>query len=470
MAVSNASEEIRLEPSSNFTTKPNNTHPPAHKHNNNVTTSPFSELIDGVRMVVVRESYDAVTTQKWCRTATEEENLYLIGRGKPGTGGIEIGRVHLRLRVTALQGLQRDVVTGATRKKFGQTEADVPIQVVLWSPPVEDTRFVETAALTVERLLPLQTAVVAVAGDLLGTKGVVVGHGTATNANDKRSLHNKRVVDVEFRIHQPEPPFGYTSANEVHEEYYCSKDLCKTLQLSASVLGKIVGSLKVGEGRNATDIGLNLRRNGQYQLLGYAHKVDMSAANGQKSARKVWNNSSDTVQVIGALSNDSSASALNEQAEQEGCYWEYTVDAASLLFEYKIRFPALFRNLEKLPHQAVYDAGDLFGAQGEEAVAAVMEWMKAQAFFSLPRSPFSTLSLSKYGFIVVVVVIIATFCCCWLFCGCRVSMLPEEITCSRATITNATPHHINHNTTDKPSPLSRKPPTFSLKPRSVMQP
>jgi len=51
--------------------------------------------------------------------------------------------------------------------------------MVLWVPPVIDERFKENDELSIEELMPLNSEVVAVAGDLLGCKGVVVGPHTA---------------------------------------------------------------------------------------------------------------------------------------------------------------------------------------------------------------------------------------------------------------------------------------------------
>jgi 5'-3' exoribonuclease 1 len=71
---------------------------------------------------------DSERTQ-WLKDAENEESRYLKGRGLPGTGGIVIGNVIIRLLVIPLQGMKTDRVTGIRKKVFGETVADIPIQV-----------------------------------------------------------------------------------------------------------------------------------------------------------------------------------------------------------------------------------------------------------------------------------------------------------------------------------------------------
>eukprot|EP01038_Epipyxis_sp_PR26KG_P008199 gene8199-11090_t len=344
--------------------------------------------------------YDEVTKNKWKKDTVDEENKYLNGRGIPGTGGLVVGRINIRLRVLPLQGLSRDPITGGTKKVFGKIEADIPIQQALWSPPVHDDRFEETEEMSIEKLYPVDTVVVAISGALLGCKGKVIGPHGPSSSNQKSQLTKKRVVDVEFTVHKPEPPFGYSIANSVKEEFFSSKDLCKTLQITPSVLGKLVGSIRIDPGRH--DIGLNLKRNGQYQLIGYAHRIDLSPDSlevNSKKSRKVWGNVIESVQIIGSQSNN--LSTEEGDAEGDSSYWEYSVRAATLIFDYKAKFPMLFHRLENIPHQSFYTADQLFGNNSENYVNDVMEWMKSQPFFNMPRTPFSTQSLSREAMVAI---------------------------------------------------------------------
>jgi len=342
--------------------------------------------------VVVKKVFDVVTQNKWKRDAVTEEEKYRGGRGTPGSGGVIIGEVKIRLRVVPLQGLQRNPITGSCKKKFGESEADVPIQMVLWVPPVMDERFKENDELTIEELMPVGSEVVAVAGDLLGCKGVVVGPHTAEKSEAKQHAGSlRRLVDVEFSVpSKNENSFGYTIAKAFSDDYYSSRDLCSVLHITPSVLGKIVGSIKLD---NRLDIGLNLKRNGSYQLLGYTRRVDFNKQQNSHriEERKVWEES-DTIQIIGSASNESPDAA----ADADNSFgWEYSAQAATLIHDFKAKFAVLFAQLESIPHQSVYACDELFGENGKKVSEEVMDWMKAQPFFSMPRTPFTTQSLSR---------------------------------------------------------------------------
>ena len=67
---------------------------------------------------------------QWLKDSTNEESKYLKGRGEPGTGGIIVGSIEIRLLVVPLQGMKTDRLTGIRKKVFGETIADIPIQVI----------------------------------------------------------------------------------------------------------------------------------------------------------------------------------------------------------------------------------------------------------------------------------------------------------------------------------------------------
>ena len=374
---------------------------------------------------VVRIPRGAHAAERWCEDAEEEAEKYLKGRGIPGTGGLDIGSIKMRLRVVPLQGLQRDPLTGASRKVYSASaEADIPIQMAIWTPPVLDTRFEETDELPVEQLMPYGAEVIALVGQLAGCKGRVIGpHGpdgansdespadetgataasggavrgslkddiTGKSKQNAAAAGERRLVDVELTVYPPEPPFGYSIAHSIKDEFYSSRDLCALLQISPSVLGKLVGAIRVEPGR--ADLGLNLKRNGFYQLLGYAQRVDPNEGGGNSGDRKVWSGI-DTVEVIGMVS-EQGGDAIEKAAEVEGSYWQYSARAAALIYDYKTNFPILFAQLERLPHQPVYSANDLLGNNGDRKLEVIVEWMKAQPYFKLPRTPFTTTSLSR---------------------------------------------------------------------------
>lgn len=78
---------------------------------------------------MVKTEHDNFMKAHWKKEAAAEEMKYQVGRGMPGSGGLVIGDVKIRLRVNPLQGIQRDPATGAAKKKYGESEADIPIQV-----------------------------------------------------------------------------------------------------------------------------------------------------------------------------------------------------------------------------------------------------------------------------------------------------------------------------------------------------
>ena len=92
--------------------------------------------------------------------------------------------------------------------------------------------------------------------------------------------------------------------------------------VSPSALGKIVGSVNVEPGRQ--DVGLDFKRNGQYQLIGYvrrAHDSNQSGSvtfdEGSASPASVWGQA-DMVKIVGSKSN------TNMDDENGAKYqWEY---------------------------------------------------------------------------------------------------------------------------------------------------
>eukprot|EP00599_Poterioochromonas_sp_BG-1_P002004 CAMPEP_0173138682 /NCGR_PEP_ID=MMETSP1105-20130129/3830_1 /TAXON_ID=2985 /ORGANISM="Ochromonas sp., Strain BG-1" /LENGTH=1475 /DNA_ID=CAMNT_0014051313 /DNA_START=946 /DNA_END=5373 /DNA_ORIENTATION=- len=372
--------------------------------------------------------YDADQAKAWRMNADSEEKKYFQGRGLPGTGGLQIGVIRFMVRVKLLQGLARDSSTGAAKKVFSSSSTtDLPIQLILLQLPAPDPRFEEVSELPVERLFPVGTSVVAVAGQLIGCVGKVVGPHKAHEKGKKPQPHaatsRRKIVDVEFQLPQPEQPFGYSIAKAMREIYFSSRDTCNKLKISSSLLGKVSGSIRVDSHR--VDIGLNLKRKGMYQLLGYVRKVDISQQNNRnngnnsnnqqrdafgKVGRQVWQ-SHDTVKLIGIEENKNDS---NGAEDAEAVYWEYSQAAIDLINEYKSNFPELFESLERLPGNTfAYQAKELFpslasknndpGASAnagpvktvDSVMASIVDWMKAHPSFHLPRTAFTTTSLSQ---------------------------------------------------------------------------
>ena len=337
--------------------------------------------------------FDAVTANKWKRDAVEEETKYLRGRGIAGTGGLWIGPIQIRLGALALQGMKRDPETGANKKIYGVDEADVPIQMALWSAPVVDERFLETEEMPVPALYPFGCSVIGTTGKFKGCLGKVVGPHTEEDSRAKagkpmnaKDRETTRAVDIEFFVPLPEPPFGYMIEASIKEDYFSSRDIIKSLQISPSLLGKIVGSLFI----DRVDVGLNLKRSGQYFLLGYVREVVPS---GGLSA--AWGTIRDSVRVIGSASEPVGADAVADGASAGSNSWEYSTKAVALILDYKTQFPTLFEALERLGHERKYTSTQIFGATGAKELSRVDEWLNTQYTAKAPRTPLSTISLSK---------------------------------------------------------------------------
>jgi 5'-3' exoribonuclease 1 len=211
--------------------------------------------------------YDLVSSEMWKKEAALESLKYLKGRTTPGSSGLDIGDIQIRLRVQALQGMKRDPLTGASKKVYNTSEADVPIQLALWTATTIDPRFQEQDEVPVEKLMPFGCNVVAVVGPLRGCLGTVVGPHTAEDSKKlptNSTSSKRRVVDVEFSIPPAEPPFGHLIADSIKDEYFSSQDVCTALKIPPNVLGKIAGSVIIDK----EDLGLTLKRNGHFQLLG----------------------------------------------------------------------------------------------------------------------------------------------------------------------------------------------------------
>jgi len=362
---------------------------------------------------VLRIPHDDDSKVKWLAEAEAEREKYVTGRGIPGSGGLQIGGVQVRVLVQALQGLRRDPATGATSKVYGTSEADIPIQLMLLHTSVDDPRFRESSEVPVEKLVPIGSTVVVSAGKYAGNKGTVVGpHGKGKAAVSS----DKRVVDVEFTEMAPEPPFAYALADAVTDHYYSSKEVCSVLGITPSVMGSLVGNVTVqvvgGDSFDKVNIGLDLKRNGQHQLLGYVRRRVTASSDGSKSTaltQNVWANGN-SVTILGAGDGVAAAPAggrgkpgasksagPSEREDGEIAYWEYTLRTVAVLVDYKNMFPEVFQSLTRLDHEKCYTARQIFaGAENPgQRLQDVLAWMKTQPVTSLPRTPFSTEALSR---------------------------------------------------------------------------
>ena len=378
----------------------------------------------------------------WASHASSIQNGYLTGLGVPGTGGLDIGKVTLTLGVLPLQGMERDFATGSRTKVFGTDEAIVPIQLALWSCPVSaDPRFEETGAMPVTELFPHGVNTLIIGGHYAGFMGRVCGpHGPKGSASEKaatakarKSLRSEAAavgklnssqrrqlsysIDVEFDSTTREPDFGMRIAESIHDRYFSARDVCRMTQLSPGLLGQLAGAILFdGPDGKEIDVGLNVRRVGQYQLLGYCRRVQ---GNGEEAAhtaisKRVWHERSDTMQIIGSVDEqtsfleasvplgDKNRKGKNDRTRpkqeshnvpEEKTFWEYSSRCVDLIKEYKSQFGALFVALDRAGHQKKYNIRQLFGSNGNKYLEEVVTWMKDKPFFSMARTPLDTVSM-----------------------------------------------------------------------------
>jgi hypothetical protein len=292
--------------------------------------------------------------------------------------------------------------------------------MALWTSPVADARFEERdEIMSVEAMFPYGSSVIATEGPLKGVMGTVVGpHGMIQKSSESRprlsNLQNSapraegpRVVDVEFTVYPPEPPFGYALNVSIKEEYYSSREVSRRLGINTSNLGLICGNLVLEPQR--VDLGLNLKKNGEYQLLEYARAVIHSSNSHSSSLPKpgvpgqavktCWN-SGDTVRIIGSTGPSESNNEDTFHGSTGQVTWEYSEKTIELIEDYMAAFPILFSKLQSLPNQRKYSAFDLFGLSGAAAdkeLERLSTWMKSKPFFAMPRSPLTTTSMSRYA-------------------------------------------------------------------------
>lgn len=339
--------------------------------------------------------HDQFMKQEWRKSAAEDEVNHRKGFKIPGTGGLNIGPVQIRLGVNVLQGMERDFTTGARRKVYGSTVYYYPIQIAVWSAPVIDSRFVEADELTVEELLPYGCDVIVIRGDNIGSLGKVVGPHKKQNElaqreslmkSSKKSKTSARIVDVELKTNIEDVYFGYRINFMYQDVYFSPRDACRQLDLAPSVLGVVVGNIVLD---SSIDLGLNLKKNGKYQLLGYARIGEAAPSTKKKATAWVGE---DTVKM---LTGGEAESAESDEEEYGG--WEYSSLAIKLIADYRLQFPNLFARLEEIGYSKRYSSKDIFG-NGPEAVSeveSVLLWLKKQPFFNMPRSPLSSKAMSS---------------------------------------------------------------------------
>ena len=315
-----------------------------------------------------------VAAERWIQDSDLMTKSYYGGNGSPGSGGINVNEINIRLKVLPLQGMKTNPSNGSTSKVFGREEADIPLQLALWQAPAPDPRFIERGPMTLKDRFPEGCNVVLTKGKFRGCLGTVVG------------MVDMKNVGVRVYTVPPEMPFGLAIARSVQEAYLSSYDASRVLKISPSVLGKIMGRIPFVQGNY--DLGLNLKSADGFCVIGYTRKKfdESKGGNGASKNGNVWAGG-DTVLVVGSRGN-------TEDSEDERITWEYTPKAVRLVEQYRAKFPQLFAALNQSPNERKYNANQVFGPNGESLLPVVREWLDKNESAKLPRSPVTTQSMS----------------------------------------------------------------------------
>lgn len=320
------------------------------------------------------KAFKSKDMEQWQADSNSMALAHLNGVGIPGSGGVQIGDIQIRLKVLLLQGMKTNAADGSTKKIFGKTEADIPLQMALWQAPAPDPRFMEHGPITLKERFPPECKIILTKGKHRGCVGTVIG-----------ALDDNK-VGVKVAIIPPEPPFGLAIARSVQESYVSSSDAAKILKINPGILGKIAGSLFVEPGRY--DLGLNLKYRESLCVLGYTRgttedQLKRGVKGGKSKPNIAWK-AGDTLRVIGNKIEDS-----NERDDRR-IIWEYTPKAIRLVAAYRQKFPMLFAAIGRAPSQAKYHARDLLGSKGVDMLPKVRAWLNEVETAKIPRTPCST--------------------------------------------------------------------------------
>ena len=331
-------------------------------------------LTGGARKV---RKFNDVDTDRWHAASETMFQMYYTGNGVPGSGGVNIGDVKVRLKMLPLQGMKMNPANGSKKKLFGKEEADVPLQLALWQAPAPDPRFVERGPMTLGERFPAGCNVVLTKGKYRGCKGTVVG------------VADQKSVGVKVQTIPAELPFGLAIARSVQESFISSVDAARILKMNPGIFGKITGRLQFEQDKY--DLGLNLKSADGLCVLGYTRKKVEQPRKGQKGSGQgkpsVWD-AGDSLLVIGSTRSD------KDDDNEERIQWEYTPKAIRLVETYRQQFPQLFAALKKNPNEKRYDAKAVFGPNGEAWLPVVREWLDKHESARLPRSPVTSNAMS----------------------------------------------------------------------------
>ena len=317
--------------------------------------------------------FNSSEKEKWLKESSFMVDQYAKGDGTPGSGGVEIGDIQIRLKLLPLQGMKTSLLNGSATKIFGNEEADVPIQMALWSSPAPDPRFEEKGPLAVKDRFPPSCSVILRKGKYRGCLGKVI-----SEVDDGK-------VGVTVTVLPPEPPFGLAIARSVQESYISLMDTARLLKIHPSIFGKVTGSLLFQPGH--FDIGLNLKYQKNFCVLGYSRRIPetrFKLSNRNEAKKKAWSGS-DSILVVG----NKIGSSSGDERHKESGKWEFTPKAVRLVAAYRQTYPLLFNAISKKPNDHMYNAS-ILGPGGAQTLTKIREWLNNVETAKSPRTPCTT--------------------------------------------------------------------------------
>mmetsp|Transcript_30068 Transcript_30068/g.72162 ORF Transcript_30068/g.72162 Transcript_30068/m.72162 type:complete len:1544 (+) Transcript_30068:2-4633(+) len=338
-------------------------------------------LIKGKKKV---KRWNKIEADRWSKDSEAMMQGYYSGVSIPGSGGIQIGEIRVRLKLLPLQGMTTNPNNGSSKKLFGKEEADVPLQLALWQAPAPDPRFIEKGPMKLRERFPIDGSVILTKGKYRGCRGTIVG------------IADEKKVGVKVATMPPEIPFGLALARSVYESYITSTDASRILKLNGGLFGKITGSILFEPGKY--DLGLNLKSGDGLCVAGYTRqKRERNAGQKSNSNKKAWD-SGDSLLVIGSARTGQSG---NDERPDERIQWEFTPKAIRLVNEYRQKFPQLFTALVRMPNEKKYDVTKVFGPNGADWLPVIREWLNGIESAKLPRTPISTDTMSQEAVVAV---------------------------------------------------------------------
>jgi 5'-3' exoribonuclease 1 len=324
----------------------------------------------------------------WQQLARGLQSKTLRGALEPGTGGLDVGEVTIVVHVKPLLTMNRNPDDGSTTRVFEDETVAFPLQTVFINHPAPDPRFKESAPQTAVDRFPQDAGVVCISQRAIdgasgyGCTGVVKGHNPQTNT-----------VDVALTIEPKEKPFGKIIYQKVTEKYFSSHAASKALQLTASALGRVMGSIIVMPGR--VDIGLNFKVFGNLCLPGYARPVKIPAAKSGKAAGNVWSSGKGSAKMLFHGGKDPSEADTKGRynnnrsggsgGQSERVRWEYSERAIQVVATYKKKFKRVFTTLLAKPEASKFDQKDI--APKQEDFEALCRWLQQLQTYKQPLVP-----------------------------------------------------------------------------------